>query len=255
MALTTNTTTLTSAQSTTQSAAGGSVSAGISASNVTTASGTSQTKFGTLYTDNLVLQIPIPFLDLNLNAKTLANFVLAQLSPLHVPQAMQWFQQNANTFFQAIVEDISDMIKLVPEAGILLQVKLGPAVLLNLQFIAQKVPMQVSLPTFSLGLPNVAVDPNVAVNLNFNPASLLALPPLVMRIPIPVPIYKPSPLLKVSGGNISGQAGVSTASPTGLAVAASPLTSGLSSPLASNAGVVGSPVPPSLTNPIMLPKI
>jgi hypothetical protein len=249
MALTTNTTTLTSAQSTTQSAAGGSVSAGISASSVTTTSGTTQTEFGTQYTYKLVLQIPVPFLDLNLNAKTLANFVLAQLSPLHVPQAMQWFQQNANAFFQAIVEDISDMVKLVPEASILLQVKLGPAVLLNLQFIAQKVPMQVSLPTFSLGLPNVAVD------LNFNPASLLALPPLVMRIPIPVPIYKPSPLLKVSGGNISGQAGVSTASPTGLAVAASPLTSGVSNPLASNAGVVGSPVPPSLTNPIMLPKI
>lgn len=174
---------------------------------------------GTSYNYQLVVQVPVPFLSLNLNLNLLADFILPALSVVKIPQAVEYFVSNAESIMQNIIDDATALIMAIPEASVTIVVKVGFAVVVNIQLIAERVPMKVPIPTFQLSLPSIAVDPKFNLVIPF-PAP----PPIVIKVPIPVPIL-PS-LLKVKGGQVAVNA---------------------------SATVVPQPVP--VTNPIYFPTI
>jgi len=156
---------------------------------------------GKRYTYTLVVQVPIPFVGFNFD---LRSFILPVLTKLGIPKAVEWFTTHADQLLQNIVDDVAWLVRTIPEASVFILVKVGPAVVLNIQLVAEKVPVEIPLPAFALDLPNLAVD--FALTIPF-PAP----PPILVSVPIPVPIL-PSSLKSlvptVTGGNVTAGAGV-----------------------------------------------
>jgi hypothetical protein len=200
------------------------LAAGLSPSGIQTTSSATAAPLGAQFNYTVAIQLPVPFLNLNLNLNLLADFVLPVLSVVGIPQAILFLLNNATTLFQNIIDDAQDLIRAIPEATVTILVKLGPAIIFNVQLVAKKIPTVISPPTFQLALPNFAVDTNFGIELPF-PAP----PPVVIEIPIPYPIVKPVPLLGIGGGQVSASASA--------AVSVAP----------------GSP--PSISSPISLPSI
>lgn len=219
-----------------------------------TATNTLQTTpSGDQFNYTVVVQIPFPWFNLSLNLQTLANFVLAQLKPLGIPQAMIWLETNGQKLFQNVIDDATALIKAIPGMTVTIQIKLGSAVILNVQLLAVKVPTDIGLPTFQLGLPDFAV------NLSYAPP---AIPPIVLQIPIPVPIIHPPKIIAITGGTASasgtvGAASTAASSSSGFTTGVTPLT--VSPSLASNFSLPKVTVPkiavPTITDPVVLPKI
>lgn len=158
------------------------------------------------YNYTLVVQVPIPMAGLNLNFNLLGNFVLPALAKLGIPQAITSFISTAKDIFDAVVEDVQDLLLAIPEASVTILVKVGPATILNVQLVAEAQPVNIPIPTFKLALPNFAIDPKFALALPF-PVP----PPVIIRVPIPVPVVNVPTLLNVTGGNVSAQAAATTA--------------------------------------------
>lgn len=159
---------------------------------------------GNEFNYTLVIQVPVPILNINLNM--LGNYVLAALSAIEVPAALQWLVANAETIFVDVVNIAMLLIKAIPEMTVSILVQVGPATVFNLQLVAKTVPYPVPVPTFALALPNVAVAAGVDLT------ALIPTPKPVVEyvvLPIPVPVL-PGPLLTVTGGNVSVGAGVTT---------------------------------------------
>jgi len=217
------------------SGAAGVTGGGLTTSQTTTTGpgsnllGVSHAKFN--YT--VVVQVPIPFIALNIDLNTLGAFVLAELSVLGIPQALTWLLSNATALFQTIVEDATDLIKAIPEATVTIQVKVGPTPIINITLIAEDTPVEILPPTFQLGLPNLAVNLNFAPNLFF--------PPIILRVPIPVPVIKPVRLLGITGGSANASASINLAQPGGAAVAAQPASATVA--------------PGAIVTPIVMPRI
>src|SRR5271157_1349431 len=195
----------------------------------------------------VVVQVPVPFLKLNINPKMLGNFVLAQLSVLGVPQAITWLLGNAASLFNAIVEDAQDLIRAVPEATVTIQVRIGTIPVINVVLVAQDVPTAIVPPSFKLGLPNLAVD------LNFAPPNLLGTSggniSTILRVPIPVPIIQPTKLLGISGGNISATTGATPQQ------SSSPGTAGSASVAVAGQPATATVLPGAIVTPIVMPHI
>jgi hypothetical protein len=152
----------------------------------------------------LVVQIPIPFLNLSLDLNLLGDFILPALTALEVPKAMTWLTANVTARLQHVIDDAIKLVQAIPEATVTILVKLGPATVLNIQLVARKVPVAVPIPTFKFDLPNFAVAADFSLVLPF-PAP----PPVVIYVPIPVPYIALPPfeqLIALDGGRITGNA-------------------------------------------------
>ena len=169
----------------------------------------------------LVVQIPVPFLNLKLNFNLLADFILPILSTIGVPQAITWLMEHITDIINVIVEDVQWLLLAIPEATVTILVKVGPAVVINIQLMAKRQPVKVSTPTFQLALPNFAIDPNFNLALPF-PVP----PPVIITVPIPIPVVKINAPIAISGGNVNVSAGATV-----------------------------TPQPFPITNPITFPKI
>lgn len=172
----------------------------------------------------IVVQIPIPFANLNLNLNLLGDFVLPILTRIGVPKAILWLNTNIIDRLQHVVDDAIKLIQAIPEITITILVKLGPAIVLNIQLIGRKVPVVVPIPTFEFNLPNLAVGVDFSLVIPF-PAP----PPIIVYVPVPVPIiHLPSvqEIVTISGANVS---------------------------LGATAGVYPAPFP--ISNPVYLPTI
>ena len=199
----------------------------------------SGTAIGKAYNYVVIVKIPVPFLDLRLNLDLLADFILPILTVLGVPKAMLYLTANIDKIVQAILTDIMYLIKAIPEASVTVLVKLGSIVVVNVQLVAEKVPVVVTPPTFELALPNFAADLRFGVTF---PAP----PPFVVRIPIPYPEVRSVPLVRVTGGHVALGAGssIGTGAPGAFAATQTSSTEG-------SAAVI----PPTISSPISLPVI
>ena len=218
----------------------GSAVAGVPSGSVTVNSNVMPSPFGAKSNYTVVVQVPVPFLTVNLNA---AKAISSALTQLGVPAAVAWLVKNASTIFGPVVNDAVKMLKAIPQGTITIQVRVGVVTVLNIQLVAVKVPLPVTTPTFILALPNLAA--------NLPGLPLSKLPPIVLEVPIPYPVVKLSPILAVSGGQIKASAqpvaqpGTSpTSSVVGQTTPTQPVS--LISPTAQ---------PQPITNPIYLPAL
>ncbi len=164
---------------------------------------TDNSPLGAAYNYTLVVQIPIPWLSLNLNLDLIGNFVRPTLTALGIPQAIQFLTDNAVGITNNIVNTAVKLIRAIPEASVTILVKVGPAIVLNVVLMAKKVPVVIPVPSFQLALPDLAVAVGFDLTIPF-PAP----PPIYIFVPIPVPIIAfPPALLSVTGGNVSATAG------------------------------------------------
>lgn len=154
------------------------------------------------YNYTLIVQVPVPVLSLNVNL--LGDFILPILTLTQIPKGVLWLVNNASAIFQNTVDAAVMLIKAIPELTITILVKVGPIVVLNVQLVAKKVPFDIPVPTFDLGLPNFAVG------LNIDLSSLIPIPPpIIIQVPIPVPnLVLPDELLRVTGGRVSAEVNV-----------------------------------------------
>lgn len=160
------------------------------------------TPVGKAYNYTLVVQIPIPWLSVNIG-DLVAAFVLPALTALGIPQAIEWLSANVVGIIQNVANDTMKLIKAIPEATVTILVKVGPVVVLNIVLVAQKVPVVIPIPTFQLGLPNFVFDAFFNFSLPF-PVP----PPTYIYVPIPVPVIAfNGNLLTISGGSIFAGAG------------------------------------------------
>lgn len=220
----------------------------------------------------VTVNVPVPFANLKLDLNLVGAFVLPIMAAVRVPKAMQFLLVKLPGLIQHLIDDATLLIMSLPDATFTIQVKVGPAVITSIQLIAEKVPVVITPPTFQLALPNFAVD------LSLNIPSLGA---TIIRVPIPVPIYDPVPLLGFSGGQVSAGADITAPGQmgaTGAGMAASATGGGagilgpsvtlptISNPTFPNnvTGTSGAPLPglstavpliPTVTNPIYLPHI
>jgi hypothetical protein len=154
------------------------------------------------FTYTLVVDVPVPFLALNLNLDLVGAFILPALSALGVPQAVSWFLTNAKDYLQNVIDDAMFLIRAIPEAAVLIIVRVGGVVIVNIQLVAEKVPFIVPVPTFVLDLPNFAVDLDFVLKIPFPTP-----PPIIQRVPIPVPIIAlPETPVVITGGQVSASA-------------------------------------------------
>jgi hypothetical protein len=227
---------------------------GVTPGGVTTVYTSETTPVGKSHNYTVVVTIPVPFLNLDLNLDLLGNFVLPTLSALGVPKAYTWLITNANKVFQHVIDDATKLIKAIPEATVTILIKLGTFTVFNIQLVARKEPMVITPPTFLLALPNLAVD------LSFD-ISFPAPPPVVIYVPIPVPVLRTVPLITTSGGQVvvSTGTGVVEGRPGAQALAnieATPVGAGVVAGVDIPMPTVNEiPVLPSIGNPISLPKI
>ena len=160
------------------------------------------------YNYTYIIQIPVPFLSLNLNLRDLlGHFVLPAIAKMGVPKAVASYMAKANKKIQKITADVQALIRSIPEASVTLLIKVGPAVVANLQFYAEKQPINVPIPTFVLALPNLALNPNFTLPF---PAP----PPVKIGVPVPIPIVKAPVLPTITGGNVSASAQASVSPQT-----------------------------------------
>lgn len=168
-----------------------------------TPAGVQQTISGKFNYD-LVVQVPVPWANLNLNANLIGDFILPALTLVTPPKAVLSFMAKAPALLQGVVDDATALLLAVPQASVTIVVKVGPAVVLNVRLVASREPVAVAVPAFDVALPNFAVDPDFVVNIPF-PAP----PPVVVRVPIPIPVVCwPASLLVVSGGQVTAAAEV-----------------------------------------------
>ena len=195
------------------------------------------TPLGAVSNYTVVVQIPVPFANINLNLNALLSAALTQLG---VPAAITFLVRNAASIFQPIVNDAMLLIKAIPTGTVTIQVKIGVIVIINIQLVAVKTPVPIVTPTFVLGLPNVAIGiPGI-------PVGALVQPPIVVEVPVPYPVVKTSPLLAVTGGQVTGS--VTPVTGTGAVPAAQPVPT---------TTILGSTTatPQPITNPIYLPAL
>jgi hypothetical protein len=169
----------------------GIVTAGITAGSVVSTSGTASGDHPD-FNYTLVIQVPIPFVSINV-AALIGALETIVLTKLHTPKATIAFIKKAQALIQNIIADAIRLIRAIPEATVTILVKAGPAVITSIELVAQKVPVTVPIPTFDLGLLNLALDPNITLAIPF-PAP----PPTIIEVPIPVPILPNTPL--IAGG-------------------------------------------------------
>jgi len=206
---------------------------------VVTNSGTNTTDLGTQQNYVITVYVPIPFANLNLNVNLVGAFVLPALSKLGIPKAMLNFGLTIRSLLNRINQDIIDLMKAIPEATVSIIIKVGPAIIANFVFVAEKEPVIVAPPSFQLALPNLAVDTSFAISIPF-PSP----PPVVIKIPIPVPqVALP---LVLTGGNVSVAASSTVVpGPPGVSGGAAVVTT----PPAANVS------PFVVATPIQLPRI
>jgi len=214
--------------------------------------GVVQTSYSVTTTDlgesinyNVVVQVPVPFLQLNIDGDLVGDFIMPALTTLSVPKAVLNYIAQAEPTFDQVNQDIIDLMKAIPEATVTVTVKIGSVILVNLRFVAEKVPVVAVPPTFQLSLPNFAADASFAFTVPF-PAPQA----LVIRVPIPVPQIASAQVLSISGGQVSSQVtGGASLGPTASATAAG----GAATTGAFGAGATAPIVP--VPSPIYLPTV
>jgi hypothetical protein len=132
------------------------------------------------YNYTFVVQVPIPFLNLNLNLNTAAAFVLAEFTGVKVPAAMMSFISGAEAIIQNIINDAIILVKAIPEASVIILVKVGMVTIVNVQLVAERVPFVVPIPKFQLS--DFFIAGNFSPKIPFPPAQAT-----VIYVPIPVP--------------------------------------------------------------------
>lgn len=170
----------------------------------------STTEIGKNVQYTLVVVVPVPFLNLNLNLDLVGAFVLPAFTALGIPKATASLMSNINNLMENVFADIQDLIRAVPEMVVSVVVKLGSVIVFNFLFVVEKVPTVITPPTFQLALPNLAVDANLSAGITIPAAS-----PIIVRVPIPWPIYNPVPLIGISGGQVSASASTNTTTTSG----------------------------------------
>lgn len=143
----------------------------------------------------LVVQVPVPELSIKLDI--LGDFVLPLVAPAVIPPAVVWLVENAATLFESAVEAATTLIQALPEITITILVKVGLLTVFNVQLVAEKIPVDVPIPSFVLALPNLAVG----LNIDLTPLIPVP-PPVIIRVPVPVPRIQ-LPKVEVTGGNVS----------------------------------------------------
>lgn len=181
----------------------GGAAAGLTPGSVTVTGVSSTTSVGKEYNYQVIVQVPVPFINLNIQA-LLGNFVLAQFTQLSIPKAMLNLLTNARDIFKTVVEDAQKIIRAIPEASVNIVVRVGQMTILNIILVAKKTPVVITPPSFELALPNLAVDGNLNFSIPFPVGD-----PIRVEVPIPYPVYNDLPLLTVSGGQINVTAGTS----------------------------------------------
>jgi len=193
----------------------------------------------------VVVQIPIPFANLSLDLDLAGAFVLPIMTAVGVPQAMQFLIGNISNLVQNIINDATLLISAIPDTTFTIQVKLGPVVIYSVQLVAEKVPMVINPPTFQLALPNFGADAGLSVGIPGSAATIL-------RVPIPVPVYEPVPLLGISGGRVS--VGANAEVVPGQAESGAGAVAGTAG--GTGAAIIGpSVIVPTPVNPVYLPNI
>jgi hypothetical protein len=147
----------------------------------------------------IIVQVPIPFADLlsgGIDFNLLGDFVLPLLTRFVIPSALTKFLAKVNDFIKNVANDYANLVRAIPEASVSILVRVGPVTVVNILLAAEKVPVRVPIPVFTLSLPNFAIDPNFSFQIPFP-----VLPPVVIRIPVPIPIVYTG--VRVQGGEVS----------------------------------------------------
>lgn len=161
---------------------------------------------GKVYNYTLVVYVPVPAISINFDV--IGQFVLPALEKTGVPQAITWVLQNAVEIFQEVIDVAMELIRAIPEIAVSIQVRVGPVAVINVQLVAEKIAVDVPVPAFILDLPSIAVGANIDLSSLFPTP-----PPVVIRVPIPVPRVA-FPLLAITGGNVIVDADVSVSEST-----------------------------------------
>ncbi len=194
----------------------------------------------------VIVQVPVPFVNLNLNLDLVGAFAMPILTAVGVPKAMQYLLGNAANMIKNVIDDATLLISAIPDATFTIQVKVGPAVIYSVQLVAEKQPMVITPPTFQLALPNFSVNAALSVGLPGGASTII-------KVPIPVPIYDPVPLLGISGGQVS--AGASAEVVPGQSGSGAIAGAGASGGGGAALGPSIAIPTPTVTNPISLPHI
>lgn len=149
----------------------------------------------------LVVQVPLPIPKIGLSLAAL--FSLPTLAPTVIPAGLRWLLASGEKTFERTVQTAIRLVRAIPEASVTIVVKVGPVVAINIQLIAEKVPVDVPIPDFVLSLPDLAVG------LDADLTGLIPVPPpVIILVPVPVPIVR-APIVGITGGNVSAEASVS----------------------------------------------
>ena len=171
---------------------------GVTSGSVKATSAVTTADSGKSYNYTLVIQLPIPLL--NVNVALTPSFVLAALGLPTIPKALIWFQKHAEEYFKTVTDLIVKLIRAIPELTVTVLVKVGPITVVNLQFIAKKVPFEVPMPSFTI--------PSLIADLNFDLSALIPHPPpIIIEVPVPVPHVDLSHI-RVNGGLLAAKASV-----------------------------------------------
>ena len=190
--------------------------AGITSLSYSGSYATEVTQNGTNYGYALIVQLPVPVIKIDL--KALGNFVLPKLTGSKIPQALQWLLANEAAFFAKLQAVAFNLVKVIPNASVIIQVKAGKLTLLNVLLVAQKTPVAVPLPSFIFDVSSLM--PSLSgVSLPFSP------PSIAIAVPVPVPIAIPPSAALVLYGQVI--AGVTSSG----SVVSSPLTSAVRLPI------------------------
>lgn len=152
----------------------------------------------------LFVNIPLPFLSLNLDLNLVGSFVLPLLDALMIPAGVQYLMTNAAALVDEINKDVLLLIEAIPEATVTVALTVGGAPVFGARFVAQQTPVVIGVPDFQLGLPNFAVGAGFQIPVpNFGVVDI--------AVPIPVPIVR-LPRVAITGGNVSASANVGATS-------------------------------------------
>jgi len=148
----------------------------------------------------VIIQVPLPIIGVDVKS-LVADYVLAALSVLKIPEAIQSLLTNGTKIIQNIVDDATKLIQAIPQATFSIVFRVGDVVVLNVLLVAQQTPVQVQTPTYQLALPNFAVEFPISIPFPIPP-------PVVIHVPIPVPSVSISTPVIVSGGEVSVESDV-----------------------------------------------
>src|SRR5712671_6877816 len=131
----------------------------------------------------LIVQVPLPVIGRQFDL--IGGLVAPLLARTKVPEAVNWLIAHAASVFQKTVDVATALIRAIPEITVTILVRVGPVTVLNILLVAQKVPVEVPIPSFVLSLPNIGVGLNIDLG-----ALIPVPPPIVVRVPIPVPVVR-----------------------------------------------------------------